>query len=136
MKNAFLSLWILLLPAIGWADQLPGWSGVAEEVVRHIDMAEQSYLAGDVKQAKRSVVSAYFGVFEERKMEAAMRMELGARHTYQVERQFGDLRKTIQKGLDGAEVSAIADSIRLAMRRDAALLDQAGIPLEVFRVNQ
>jgi len=46
MENAFLSLWLLLLPAIGWAGQLPGWLSVAEEVVRHIDVAEQSYLAG------------------------------------------------------------------------------------------
>jgi hypothetical protein len=135
MKYAFISLW-LLLPVIGWTGEPAGWLTVAEAVVKHIDAAEQSYLAGDAKQAKRSVVSAYFGVFEDRKMEAAMRMELGAKHTYQVERRFGDLRKAIQKGLDGAEVSAIAESIRVAMRRDAEKLDQAGIPLEVFKVNQ
>jgi len=136
MKNGLLSVWLLLLPGIGWTGELAGWPAVAEAVVQHIDAAEQSYLAGDAKQAKRSIVSAYFGIFEERKMEAAMRMELGAKHTYQVERRFGDLRKAIQKGLDGAEVSAIAESIRLAMRRDAEKLQRAGIPLEVFKVNQ
>lgn len=135
MKYAFISL-LSLLPAIGWTAEPAGWLAVAEAVVEHIDAAEQSYLAGDAKQAKRSVVSAYFGVFEDRKMEAAMRMELGAKHTYQVERLFGDLRKAIQKGQDAADVNAIAESIRVAMRRDAEKLDQAGIPLEVFQVNQ
>jgi fumarate hydratase class II/high-affinity iron transporter len=69
-------------------------------------------------------------------MEAAMRMELGAKHTYRVERLFGDLRKSIRSGGNGGQVSAIAESVRVAMRRDAALLDRAGIPLEVFKVNQ
>lgn len=136
MKNAILLLGLLLLSFPGWAGESAGWKSVAEAVVEHIDAAEQSYLAGDAKQAKRAVVSAYFGVFEDRKMEAAMRMELGAKHTYQVERQFGDLRKAIQKEAAGDEVSAIAESIRVAMRRDAEQLDRAGIPLEVFKVNQ
>ncbi len=135
MKSGFFSLWLLLLSGMAMAAQPATWQAVAEAVMQHIDAAEQSYLAGDAKQANRAVVSAYFGVFEDRKMEAAMRMELGARHTYQVERLFGDLRKAIRSGVDGDEVSAIAESVRLAMRRDAEQLDRAGIPLEVFKVN-
>ncbi|WP_428608838.1 hypothetical protein [Sedimenticola sp.] len=136
MKYGLLSLWLLALPCAGWAGDSTGWLAVAEAVVQHIDQAEQAYLAGDHKQAKHAVVSAYFGVFEDRKMEAAMRLELGAKHTYLVEKKFGDLRKAIQKDAGGAEVSAVAESIRVAMRRDAALLDKAGIPLTVFKVNQ
>ncbi len=112
------------------------WSPIAEQIVGFIDDAEKHYQADDLKKAKQSIIRAYFGVFEDRKMEAAMRQELGSKHTYQVERLFGNLRKAMTKGASREETAVIAQSIREAMRRDAKKLDQAGIPLEVFRVNQ
>lgn len=130
-------LWILLVvitsPLVAGESS---WQAVAEAVVKHIDEAEVACAKGDSKQAKRAVVNAYFGVFEERKMEAAMRMELGAKHTYLVEKIFGELRKAIQQDVGSEQIGLIAEKIRLAMHRDALLLDQAGIPLAVFQVNQ
>ncbi len=112
------------------------WAPIAEQIIEFIDEAENHYQTDDLKSAKQSIVKAYFGVFEDRKMEAAMRMELGSKHTYRVEKLFGNLRKAMTKGAPKTETAAIAQSIREAMRRDAQKLDQAGIPLEVFRVNQ
>jgi hypothetical protein len=112
------------------------WAPIAEQIIVFIDEAENHYQEGNLKKAKQSIVKAYFGVFEDRKMEAAMRMELGSKHTYLVEKLFGTLRKAMTKGAPETETAAIAESIRVAMRRDAQKLDQAGIPLEVFRVNQ
>ncbi|MCW8891284.1 MAG: hypothetical protein OQL20_11560 [Sedimenticola sp.] len=129
-------LLVMVMLSLGALAAEANWQAVAEEVIVHINQAEKAYLAGEQKQAKREVVSAYFGVFEDRKMEAAMRMELGAKHTYLVEKQFGTLRKAIQKDAGADEIAQIAEAIRVAMRRDARLLDQAGIPLEVFKVNQ
>ncbi len=112
------------------------WSGIGKNIAGHIDTAQALYDSGDAKAAKRAVIQAYFGEFEDKKMEAAMRMELGAKHTYQVERLFGDLRKAITKGADQATIATVATAIRNAIERDAIALDAAGIPPEVFRVNQ
>jgi len=129
-------LLFLLLFSIAGVASADNWMAVAEAVIEQVDASEQAYRAGDVRGARQTVVGAYFGVFEERKMEAAMRMQLGAKHTYQVERLFGALRKAVKQPDAGGRVAEVASQIRQAMRRDAALLDEAGIPLTVYRVNQ
>lgn len=112
------------------------WSSVAERIGNHISQAEKHYQQGDAKAARRSVVQAYFGEFEDTKMEAAMRMEMSAKHTWRVEKKFGAMRKAIKKGASQDEIGAIAADIRQAISRDAKLLDKAGITPEVFKVNQ
>jgi len=112
------------------------WSQVAEEIVGHINMAESLYQEGKPTEAGHAVINAYFGVFEDRKMEAAMRIELGAKHTYQVEQQFGALRKAIRLQTDKQTVQRLAQGIRESVTRDARALDKANIPMEVFEVKQ
>jgi len=112
------------------------WSQVAEEIDTHISLAESLYQEGKPTEAGRAVIQAYFGVFEDRKMEAAMRMELGAKHTYEVEQQFGALRKAIRTQADTQTVQELAQGIRESVTRDAGVLDQANIPMEVFKVKQ
>jgi hypothetical protein len=112
------------------------WSQVAGEIAAHISLAESLYQEGKPKEAGHAVTQAYFGVFEDRKMEAAMRIELGAEHTYQVEQQFGALRKAIRTQADKQTVQGLAQGIRESVTRDARALDQANIPMEVFEVNQ
>jgi len=108
---------------------------VAEEIVAQITKAESLYQEGKPADAGHAVTQAYFGVFEDRKMEAAMRTELGAKHTYQVEQQFGALRKAIRRQADKQVVQELAQDIRESVVRDARALDQANIPMEVFEVN-
>jgi len=112
------------------------WAQVAEEIAAHITQAETLYLEGKPTEASHAVTLAYFGVFEDRKMEAAMRIELGAKHTYQVEQQFGALRKAIRAQADTQTVQGLAQGIRESVIRDARALDQANIPMQVFEVNQ
>jgi len=112
------------------------WSQVAGEIDTHISQAESLYREDKPTEAGRAVIQAYFGVFEDKKMEAAMRMELGAKHTYQVEQQFGALRKAIRTQADMPVVQELAQGIRESVTRDAIALDQAGIPMEVFKVKQ
>lgn len=111
------------------------WSDVAEEIIAHIDRAESLYQDGKPTEAGREVIQAYFGVFEDRKMEAAMRVELGARHTYEVEQQFGALRKAIRGEADRQTVQALAQGIRESVVRDARALDQAKISMDVYGTN-
>lgn len=138
------SLWVIaiaVLVGIGPVDAPAAegdavWQPLAEEIAQILDEVEVAYGAGDAKAARRGVIRAYFGVFEDRKMEAAMRMTIGAKHTYKVEKKFGALRKAIKKGAGADEIKAIGDDLRAALRRDAKVLDEAGIPAEVFKVNQ
>jgi len=135
--NTFrLLLLSTLLLGVGASADDSYWSGIAGKIVGHVDRAESLYADGDPKGARRAVIEAYFGVFEETKMEAAMRIELGAKHTYQVERLFGALRKAIKKGVGQVELAENATALREAIVRDALLLDSAGITPEVFRVNE
>lgn len=39
------------------------WLSLAENISELIEKAEQQYQQGDVAQAKRTVVQAYFGIF-------------------------------------------------------------------------
>jgi len=112
------------------------WSQVAEEIAAQLGLAETLYQEGKPTEAGHAVIQAYFGIFEERKMEAAMRSELGATHTYQVEQQFGALRKAIRTRADRQTVQELAQGIREAVASDARALDRAKIPMEVFEVDQ
>jgi hypothetical protein len=116
------------------AAEAASWSQVAGEIVAHIDNAESLYQEGKPTEAGQAVIQAYFGVFEDKKMEAAMRIELGAKHTYQVEKQFGTLRKAIRREADRETIQQLAQGIRESVVRDARALDQANIPMEVFEV--
>ena len=105
------------------------WSQVAEEIAAQISLAESLYQEDKPTKARHAVTQAYFGVFADRKMEAAMRIELGAKHTYQVEQQFGALRKAIRAQADQQTVQGLAQAIRESVMGDAKTLDQANIPL-------
>jgi len=116
------------------ATEAASWSQVAGEIVAHIDNAESLYRDGKQTEAGQAVTRAYFGVFEDKKMEAAMRIELGAKHTYQVEKQFGALRKAIRREADSETIQQLAQGIRESVVTDARALDHANIPMEVFEV--
>lgn len=114
----------------------PVWQPLAERVITHLEMAEAAYQAGEPDQARREVVRGYFGVFESEKMEAAMRTRLGTKHTYQVEKQFGELRKAFQRSANTGEITMLVDKLAADLRRDAVQLDEAGVPAAVFEVNR
>ncbi len=135
MKKLVLIIALLALSPSAFA-QGGYWHGVSEEIAFVLSDAEKIYAAGNAKRAKKAVQHAYFGIFESSKMEAAMRKEIGAKHTYLVERQFGDMRKAIKKGAPIEDLHVIAEGLRKTLSHDAAVLDQAGVPKEVFAVNQ
>lgn len=114
----------------------PVWLPLAERVVTHLEAAGNEYLAGKPDEARREVVKGYFGVFESEKMEAAMRTRLGAKHTYQVEKQFGDLRKAMKARAAPGEIQQRVKQLSADLRRDAGKLDEAGVPAGVFEVNK
>jgi len=112
------------------------WQQIAKRIDTQIGVALEHYRQGDAAAARSTVVRAYFSDFEDSRMEAAMRREIGAKPTWKVERMFGRMRKAIKQQAGQDEVAAIGSEIRAAVKRDARVLDQAGISPEVFEVNQ
>ena len=136
----WLMLAVCTLLAIGMetatAQAEKHWSGVAQRIVRQLGQAQQSYRKGDAKAARRALITAYFSEFEDSKMEAAMRMQLGARYTWKVEKRFSALRKAIKAGVSPGELATMVGDLQETLTRDAQQLDQAGIDPKVFEVNQ
>ncbi|MBT3348563.1 MAG: hypothetical protein HOM84_06310 [Thiotrichales bacterium] len=112
------------------------WVGVAKDITTVIESSVKLHREGEKSEAKRKVIEAYFGIFESEKFEAAMRQEMGSKYTYQVERKFGALRKAMKKEVPIVEIEGIAEDIITTITKDAKKLDEVGIPINVFAVNQ
>lgn len=136
MKGLSLIFALLLTTAPAGAGEADTWSAVAEKIGAAITSAESLYARRNAEEARRAVTDAYFGIFEDSQMEAALRTQIGARHAYNVERRFGNLRKAIKKDKGLEAVREIADDLRAVLRQDAKALDDAGVPRKVFKVNQ
>ena len=109
------------------------WLNVAGDVAKALDEAVAAKKTDDIKTAKRALTKAYFGIFESRKMEAAMRKTMGQTHTFEVERMFSGLRgmignETIEK------VSETATKLIEQLYKDAKVLDAEGVSEEVYDV--
>jgi fumarate hydratase class II/high-affinity iron transporter len=107
------------------------WTDVADETVAALNEALLHQAEGDVAQCKRAITRAYFGVFEEQKMEAAMRKMLGESHAFMVERQFSALRRTAATATP-AEFGQIVATLAEQLRTAAVQLDALGVPKEVY----
>jgi hypothetical protein len=128
-------LTVLLLQA-GHAFAAEGhWARVASGVGQSLDEAEALFAKGDAQGAKRAINDAYFARFEDTKLEAAIRKEIGARRAYEIEKLFGTMRKAAGGG-DASTLKDASAQIRAAVVKDASQLDAAKIPPDVFQVNQ
>ena len=107
------------------------WTAVAEETIAALNEASLHQAEGDIAQCKRAIVQAYFGVFEEQKMEAAMRKMLGESHAFMVERQFSALRRDAATATP-ADFSRTVATLAEQLRADARQLDALGVPAEVY----
>ena len=127
------ALWLSSSPALADSDH---WQRIAGQINTTIAQALSAYQQGDRNTARGAVVKAYFSEFEDSKMEAAMRMELGAKAAWEVEQMFGGLRKAIKQQREQTELAALAADLRSALNNSAKALDKAGISATVFEVKQ
>ena len=67
------------------------------------------YKSGNTERAKELVQEAYFGHFEN--LEAGIRINLGQKKTYLMEKQFGDIRKAIKSGKDIDTVQVLINNL-------------------------
>lgn len=134
MLRLFAFLFVALTAGTVAAQQTY-WAAMADQIGIELATAERLAQSGQPEAAKKAVGQAYFGLFETEKMEAALRKEIGSKHAFEREKQFGDLRKLLSTGTLN-EVKAMAAALRAGLAEDAKLLDKAGVSPEVFKVNQ
>lgn len=109
------------------------WAAVAAETVAALDEASLQQADGNLAECKRAIARAYFGIFEEQKMEAAMRKMLGQGHAFMVERQFSNLRRSAATASPEDFRQAVA-ALAEQLRADAQRLDELAVPREVYDV--
>lgn len=125
------SLW--LVPAA--AATGTHWQTQAERVAQAMTRAEEIFAQGDAAAAKRAVTEAYFHVFEDTKLEAAIRRYVSAKRAAEIEKHFATIRKAMGAG-DSATVKAVAQELRDAVAAEAKAMDAADVAPGVFEVNQ
>lgn len=133
----FLTVVTLSLPVKSFAVEQAGdngyWQGVAAELTSLFDLTAEVAQNGDAKAAKRHLTEAYFGVFEGRKMEAAIRKTFGKDRAYEIERGFADARRLIKTG-SGADIRAAFDALAKMIVQDGAVLDAKQVSKDVYDV--
>ncbi|MEI7608629.1 MAG: hypothetical protein WCJ64_14730, partial [Rhodospirillaceae bacterium] len=91
-----------------------------------------AYRAGKVDDAREAVIAAYFGSFEDRKFEAALRKEIGQQHVTEVEARFNAVRKGVSRGGPADEIAATVADLAKTLREDAKTLDERKVPEAVY----
>lgn len=128
---AVIGFAVLTLPALAGTY----WQEVGTRVGRAVDSAAAAAARGDKETAKRTLSAAYFVDFEDSKLEAAIRRQIGAKRAAEIEKMFADLRKAIVAG-DNAAVAGLTARLRDWVAADAKILDAANVSPQVYEVNQ
>ncbi len=102
------------------------WLDAVRDVSSALDRAVRAYEANDLPGAQDLASEAYFGAFEERGMEVAIRREISARRARELERMFGEIRQAIGKGEPALRVRQRITILREALDHDARELVRVG----------
>lgn len=104
------------------------WLKVVWEIQEKLDGVKISYKEGKLEEAKSHITDAYFGVFEEKRMEEVIRINISAKKAYELERLFGNIKKGIAKNLPLKDVSRIIEELITQLKDIAMELDKLKIP--------
>ncbi len=105
----------------------PPWPDVARQVSGLLDDATRAYEAGSPEKAKDLVTEAYFGPFEARGMEIAIRQQISARRARTLEKMFVEIRQAIGSGEPAGAVRERVAALERALDHDAQALVRAGV---------
>jgi high-affinity iron transporter len=98
----------LAIPATAaMAADAPDYRGLVNRIEALLGQAAKDYDAGKVDAAKTAVQRSYFEIFEN--LEGPIRVNLSAQRSYELEAEFGDIRKMMIDGAPAAEVTARID---------------------------
>jgi hypothetical protein len=136
MLGRILMILLILSAAVpSLAAEAGHWQTIAVEIGKQLQLVRSLAEQSKPQDAKRAITSAYFDGFENSKLEAAIRKEIGAKPAAERERRFSDLRKAVNAG-DLKRVAGICQTLADEIAADAKQLDLAKVPPEVFAVNQ
>lgn len=99
---------ILILPLFLWAKS-DDFSKTTQDIKDALNAVVLEYKAGNIEKAKTDTQNAYFGLFED--IEGAIRINLSAKKAYQMEKQFGEIRKGIKAGLSADDIQKKVDNL-------------------------
>lgn len=98
----FISIWILTVSALASTS----WISVAEEIDVILEQAVTAYAEGNAELAKQKVNDGYFGPYEGKQMEKAVRLGISGKDNAEIEFLFKDMKKLIIKGASVEELQA------------------------------
>lgn len=133
MAALALALGLAAWPAVSPGSPSP-WSAVAAEISGTLDRAAAAHATRQSGRGAELVSEAYFGLFEERGMEVAIRRYVSTRRARELERMFGALRQAIAVGADAGEVRQQVAALREALQAEAAELARQGVSQEDARL--
>ena len=107
--NKFLKFMLIMLLPIWLIAKNEDYEQVAAQIKESLQKVIIEYRAGNVEQAVSDTQNAYFGLFED--VEAGIRINLGQKKAYSMEKQFGEIRKAIKAGEAPDDVQKRIDQI-------------------------
>lgn len=107
--NKFLKFILIMLLPIWLVAKNDDYEQVAAQIKESLQKVITEYRAGNVEQAVSDTQNAYFGLFED--VEAGIRINLGQKKAYSMEKQFGEIRKAIKAGEAPDDVQKRIDQI-------------------------
>lgn len=121
-----LLVFILLLALPAATAQAASWRGVVTEIEKRLDQAVALYAGGKAEAAKDAVNQGYFGFYEEKGMESAVRLHIAAKRAATQEFAFSELKLRMSKGAPVDEVRAVQQKLLADLKADAVILDGGG----------
>ncbi|WP_107690757.1 FTR1 family iron permease [Campylobacter concisus] len=107
--NKFLKFMLIMLLPIWLIAKNEDYEQVAAQIKESLQKVITEYRAGNIEQAVSDTQNAYFGLFED--VEAGIRINLGQKKAYSMEKQFGEIRKAIKAGEAPDDVQKRIDQI-------------------------
>lgn len=107
--NKFLKFMLIMVLPIWLVAKNDDYEQVAAQIKESLQKVITEYRAGNVEQAVSDTQNAYFGLFED--VEAGIRINLGQKKAYSMEKQFGEIRKAIKSGEAPDDVQKRIDQI-------------------------
>ena len=103
-KVAGVAIAIILVLVSGAVLAARDYQGLADRIADYLNEAVTLYRDGSVDEAKTRVQKAYFEVFEN--LEGPIRVNVSAKRSFELESEFGAIRKLIVQGKPVEEVEA------------------------------
>ncbi|WP_307590781.1 FTR1 family iron permease [Paenibacillus wynnii] len=121
---SFILLMLLIIP--GQAHAADGnWRNVVEQIDDTLQQALETYVKGDVAEAKNQVNNAYYGPYEAGQMEKAVKYNISSKRNALIEEEFRQIRKSMTAGTSKAQVNQQMSELVDMLQEDAATLSKS-----------